>query len=211
MPRSVSPALSGSPESLAASAFSLFERVPPAEAQQDRPPYTAWSPKGQRRLRYIRRALSMPGDACPEAVEDFLARNPSVVRHLASGTVAHPEWAFDDRCVGAAAAAEVQVSGDGASRNLQLYQAITEVLWQSNPIWEALDMAAEPTDERERLLRVECRKRRRDTVPAPSFARMLDDNPDLVMEDLQRRALAEAIRRNRPDSLLKFSTGAAEI
>ncbi|KND86323.1 hypothetical protein TOPH_09038 [Tolypocladium ophioglossoides CBS 100239] len=142
------------------------------------------------------------------AVQDFLARNPSVIRHLAYNTVGHLDWAFDD---GGVDGAEVRVSGAAIDRNLLLYQAIVEVFWQSKRIWEVLDMAAEPTDGAEWTLRVWFRKRRRDTVPLASFTRMLDENPDLVMEGHQRRALAKEIRRNRPDSLLKFSTGVAEI
>ncbi|POR36521.1 Uncharacterized protein TPAR_03229 [Tolypocladium paradoxum] len=208
MPRPVSSPPTSSPRSLTDSILSLFEPLPSAEAQRDRPPYTAWSPKGQRRLRYIRHALSMPHDACPEAVQDFLARNPSVIRHLAYNTVGHPDWAFDDRGVDGA---EVHVCGAAVDRNLLLYQAIAEVFWQSRRVWDVLDMAAEPTDETEWTLRVWFRKRRRDAVPLASFTRMLDEDPDLVMEDHQRRALAQEIRRKRPDSLLKCSTGVADI
>ncbi|PNY23594.1 Uncharacterized protein TCAP_06463 [Tolypocladium capitatum] len=196
------------PKSRTDSILTLLGPLPSAEAQQDRPPYAAWSPEGQRRLRYIRHALSMPDDSPAEAVQDFLARNPSVIRHLAYNTVGHPDWTFDD---GGADGAEVRVSGAAVDRNLLLYQAITDVFWKSKRIWDVLDMAAEPTCETEWTLRVWYRKRRRDVVPPACFSRMLDEEPDLVMEDHQRKALAKEIRLNRPDSLLKFSTAAADI
>ncbi|UNI21165.1 hypothetical protein JDV02_007179 [Purpureocillium takamizusanense] len=73
-----------------------FHPVPPIPAVPSCPPYPHWTPPGQCRLRFIRHAFSLPANAPFEAVEGFLARNPSVLRHLAAQTVAHPDWTFKD-------------------------------------------------------------------------------------------------------------------
>lgn len=200
---------------------SIFEPVPPDQASADRPPYTAWSPKGQRRLRFIRHALSMAEDADFQAVDGFLARNPSILRHLAYNTVSHPDWAFDDddstrseefswqrrrRAPSGITEAEVRVADDGAvSRNLLLLHAISEVYWSSSIVHQVLAVIVTPTGINERAVRVGLRKRRGERAHVVSCTDLLDNDPMAALGERDRRKLAALIQRARPDSLLKYS------
>lgn len=46
---------------------------------------------GEKHMATIRRHLSLPAETAPEAIESFLSENLTVIRHLADGTVSHPD------------------------------------------------------------------------------------------------------------------------
>ncbi len=83
------------------SSSSAEARQPPqpiteAPIVPDFPPYEPGSRRGERRLRFIRHALSLPPDVSFAAIDAFLARNTSVLRHLAACTAPHPDWRLED-------------------------------------------------------------------------------------------------------------------
>ncbi|KAJ6445941.1 autophagy-like protein 3 [Purpureocillium lavendulum] len=205
--------------------------LPALPALPASPRYPPGNLHGQRRLRFIRSALSMPADAPFEAVDAFLARNPSVVRHLAAGAVAHPDW------TAALDGDEVRMRGHGRGRgrgrgyvspngastlpprpplmlSLMMLRAVSEVCWRSQTVRDlvALTRGKAPSrEEGEYLMRDGLRKRRAQRRHVLRCASVPDDDPFLMANEKDRRDLAIAIRRHRPGSLLRHSVRPDEL
>ncbi|OAQ81926.1 hypothetical protein VFPBJ_04510 [Purpureocillium lilacinum] len=186
----------------------------------DFPPYEPGSRRGERRLRFIRHALSLPPDVSFAAIDAFLARNTSVLRHLAACTAPHPDWRLEDddesrsnndeqggggrsRRWG-----EVRVcDAEALRRNEMLYRAISELCWQAKAVDDVLAWVEGRTGfskEEDYAISVGLRKRRRERLHVLRCASVLEED-SYRFNEKDRRELAKAIRQDRPGSLLRHS------
>ncbi|KAL3962191.1 hypothetical protein ACCO45_003714 [Purpureocillium lilacinum] len=154
------------------------------------------------------------------AIDAFLARNTSVLRHLAACTAPHPDWRLEDddesrsnndeqggggrsRRWG-----EVRVcDAEALRRNEMLYRAISELCWRAKAVDDVLAWVEGRTGfckEEDYAISVGLRKRRRERLHVLRCASVLEED-SYRFNEKDRRELAKAIRQHRPGSLLRHS------
>ena len=95
-------------------------------------PYPPHSEEGKARFHTIRKTLSMDPSKPAAEIQALLARNPTIVRHLVSGTIPHPDWSR----VG------WEFSFPGMARmseNLACYEAIRDLYWDDEHLRGVID------------------------------------------------------------------------
>lgn len=159
------------------------------------------SRKGRRYMKYIRQGLSMPDDTSPAAIEEFLAGNLSIVRHMAFETVAHPGWNFDEYCP--TGEAEVHLNRAAVKRNRKTLQAILDIRWEDNRINNILNRLAKPHWDSNWMLRILLRKEKVGVLSPSVREKMHAEDPNFDLEGREMFRQVQVMRRKRPNSLLR--------
>lgn len=159
------------------------------------------SPSARRLVEYIRIALNMRSATTSE-IRSYLARNASIIRHLWTGTLPHPE-----RClVGEAGALRYEVKSDSNldEPNFSLLRDIVQIDWQEERLDLVVGLMGAPLPESKTKFQEEFRKTRRGML-SPLLRRRIhaEDEVARAMEEQQRRSVQEK-RKARPGSLLRF-------
>ena len=171
-----------------------------ANAKTYFPPYPMNSPLGSILIDRIRRQLCMPDGTTAQQVQEWLAANPSLIRHLVKRTVAHPRHYVTDEH---GRLYEPLLSRKGRHHAEYLLRDIEEIAWTDSLLRDALYIMTEPDREMSVFTREELRKMFRGEVSAYTMMHRRADDPEYARIRDEMKMETQLLREIRPYSLLR--------
>ncbi|RFU71793.1 hypothetical protein TARUN_10470 [Trichoderma arundinaceum] len=175
----------------------------PPEFYLSSAPFPLHSLRGRARLRYICNGLSLPLDTSVFYIQDFLSRNPSIIRYLAFNLVPHPDLIFSEPSQDY----EVNVEDpNGRKQNRRMLRAIRQLEWVDQSVSHVAEKSRAGSLEDWDALAAMTKVRQSAILPSV-YKKMLEQNlwstDKKWRKKWQRRAVAK-MRQDRPTSLLSI-------
>jgi hypothetical protein len=171
------------------------------------PPYPMTSPLGSILIDRIRRSLCMPDGTSAEKVQQYLAANPSLIRHLAKRTVANPRHYVTDEH---GTLYEPVLSRRGRHYAEYLLRDIEEIAWTDGLLIDALYIMTEPDRDTSIFTREELRKMFRGQVSTYAMLHRRAADPEYAKIRDAMRLETQLLRELRPYSLLRNVISASD-
>lgn len=170
-------------------------------------PYPMDSPLGGILLKRIRQRLSLPESSTAEAVQNHLASNISILRHLQYGTVAHPGQYVTDQH---GRLYEQRLSRRAARRAKNLLFDIADVDWTEDLLREGLFILGAGDREAGVFVREELRKMYRGNASLHALLRRRAEDSEYARSVDEEKRETRRKRELRPNSLLRDVVSAEE-